>query len=499
MRILCGTILAAVIVATLPAFSGFGGEKVRTWKIVYGTTEGPEGRALELLSSEIGAIHDRDPGVYTLHVLPCERAGSGTVQKKNAILVGTPASNAELAALLKPGDVPKGGYLVRTLDMPDGSQRVLVAGDTPAGVIWAVEDFLDEGLNALSVRAGGDGLRYRSKIFERGRLGRYESRQTPKTPVRSVFIWAHVIGDYREFFRNLARLRFNEVILWNNCPPVNAAEVVEYAHSWGIRVLWGFAWGWSTDCRNVDMAHLDRLEDDILREWRSVWRPLGGDGVYFQSFTELDQEEIGGKSIASTVAKLVNRVSAKIRAESPGERIVFGLHARSVKNRLAEIDETDPSVEILWEDCGGFPFNYGKPFDPSGDKALVDAILAEKRDVGIVLKCSLVQDWTRFAYQSGPYVLGCASSAVKEEDARIAEELWRPFCADWQVRGRVAYDVVRHIQSARRTRPSALNVAVNANGRVRFPLALMAEMFWSADDPYDAIVERVARRTWVGM
>ena len=41
--------------------------------------------------------------------------------------------------------------------------------------------------------------------------------------------------------------------------------------------------------------------------------------------------------------------------------------------------------------------------------------------------------------------------------------------------------------------------AHNANGRVRFPLALMAELFWSADDPYDAIVERVARRTWVGM
>ncbi len=474
--------------------------KDRSWKIVYGATRGPEGRALELLASEVGAIHDRDPGVYTLNVLPCERAGSGEVPDKwNAILVGTPSGNPEIAPLLNPGDVPAGGYLVRTIDMPDGSQRVVVAGDTPEATLWAVDDFLDEGLNALAVRAGGDGHRYRSKIFEQKALGRYESRRAPRTPIRSVFTWAHVIDDFREYFRNLARLRFNEVILWNNRPPVNAAEIVEYAHSWGIRVLWGFAWGWSTNCRNVDMAHLDRLEDDILREWRSVWRPLGGDGIYFQSFTELDQEDLGGKSIAATVVELVNRVSTRIRSESPGLRIVFGLHARSVRNRLAEIDGTDPSVEILWEDCGGFPFNYAKPFDPRGDAALVDSILAEDREVGIVLKCGLLQDWTRFVYQAGPYVLGCASTTVKEEDARTAEELWRPYCADWQTRGRVAYDVVRQIQSARPGRPSALNVAINANGRVRFPLALLAELFWSADEPYETLLDRVARRTWVGM
>ena len=27
----------------------------RTWKVVYGTSEGPEGRALELLTSEVGS------------------------------------------------------------------------------------------------------------------------------------------------------------------------------------------------------------------------------------------------------------------------------------------------------------------------------------------------------------------------------------------------------------------------------------------------------------
>ena len=467
----------------------------RTWKIVYGTAEGPEGRALEMLSSEVGSLYVRDPGVYTLHVLPCEKAGTATVpQMTNAFVIGTLRSNAELAKLIGPDDVPKGGYLVRTM-RTDAGQRVVIAGDTPAAVIWGVADFADDGLAALAVEEW-DGLRYRSEIFEKGTLGAYESRRAPRTKVRSVFTWAHVIDDYRAYFRNLARLKFNEVILWNNRPPVNAREVSDCARSWGISVLWGYAWGWTTNCNNVDFGNLGGLEDDIVREWREVWHPLGGDGIYFQSFTELAKSSIDGHSIAETVVGLVNRVTKRIRAESPRERIVFGLHASSVKDRLAEIDRTDPSVEIYWEDMGGFPFNYGRKFDVASAAALTDGILAEDRAVALVFKGMLVQDWKRFAYQAGPYVLGCASEATKAEDARVADELWRPYLADWQARGKVAYDFVRRIQAARPGRPAALNAAVNANGAIRFPLALVAEMFWSADEPYDRLVNRVLKRTY---
>lgn len=468
--------------------------KDRQWKIVYGTADGPEGRALELLSSELGSVYVRDPGVYTLHVLPCERAGSGCVPAAtNAFLLGTVKSNPELAARVKPGEVPSGGYLVKTVD---GGRKVVIAGDTPAAVTWAVSDFLEDGLAALAVEHW-DGLRYRSQIFERPALGRYESRRAPKTPVRSVFTWGHVIDDYRAYFRNLARLKFNEVVLWNNRPPVNAKEVSDYARSWGISVLWGYSWGWTTDCRQIDFDRLDELEDAIVDEWRGTWRPLGGDGIYFQSFTELGTGTVGGHSIAEAVVGLVNRVAKRIRAESPRERIVFGLHASSVKDRLPEIDKTDPSVEIYWEDMGGFPYNYGKRFDPAPAQTLNDRILAEDRSVGLVFKGMLTQDWKRFAYQAGPYVLGCASESTIAEDARVADELWQPYLADWHLRGKTAHDAIRRIQSARPGRPAALNAAVNANGDVRFPFALVAEMFWDASEPYDAIVNRVLRRAWI--
>ena len=42
-----------------------------------------------------------------------------------------------------------------------------------------------------------------------------------------------------------------------------------------------------------------------------------------------------------------------------------------------------------------------------------------------------------------------------------------------------------------------LNAALNANGDVRFPLALVAEMFWSSDEPYETLVRRVRARGWV--
>lgn len=465
----------------------------RTWKIVYGTTDGPEGRALELLSSGIGEIYIRDKGVYTLHVMPCELAGTNQVPSKvNALIIGTLESNAELRQLVKADEIPEGGYLVRVMDTDKG-QRVVMAGANPVAVIWAVADFLQDGIPALAIMEW-DGIRYESMIFKCPKLGQYESRRAPKTPRRSVFCWAHTMNDYREYFRNLALLKMNEVILWNNQPPVNAREVSEYAASWGISVIWGFAWGWSTNCTQVDFEHLSDLEDAIVKEWREIWHPLGGQGIYFQSFTELPYGDINGHPIAETVVGLVNRVTARIRMESPDERIIFGLHAQSVKDRLSVIDGTDKSVEILWEDMGGFPFNRGKPIQPEMSEHLIDAILAEDREVGLVFKCMLVQDWKRFAYQAGPYVLGCDSAVVKAEDAAIAEEVWRPYLADWQELGKSAYEYIRKIQEACRNRPAALNFAANINGRLRFLPSLVAEMFWSADEPYENIVHRVMKR-----
>ena len=466
----------------------------RNWKIVYGEYAGPERRAVEFLSTEIGALVQRDPGVYTLHVVACEKAGLESETNRNAFVVGTRKSNALLREMLSDEDVPTDGYLVRVTEK-GGRQFVLIAGDTPAAAIWGAVDFVDDGLATMRTK-GGDYALYVSGIFEKPRLPAYESRRAPKTKRRSIFSWAHVMNDYRTYFRNLARMKFNEAILWNEFPPLNAREVAEYARSWGVNVLWGWSWGWSTNCHNVDFDHLKELEDDIVRQWRDVWRPCGGDGIYFQSFTEINEADLKGHSVAEAVAKLVNGAARRILADEPDLRIVFGLHSESVKSRLNEIAATDPRLEILWENCGGFPFKLiGDTRDATESfvKSLLDM---ERPATGFAYKSQVLQDWKRFAHQAGPYVLGQNSRIVIAGDRQVVEPLWQRFEGEWLMHGERAYALTRLIQS-RDGNKGSLNVVGNLNEPIHISTALCAELFWSADEPYETILSRVLSRAWL--
>ena len=467
----------------------------RNWKIVYGEYVGAERRAVEFLSTEIGALIQRDSGVYTLHVVPCEKAGAESETNRNAFVVGTRKSNAILREMFSDVDVPKGGYLVRVVEK-SGRQLVLIAGDTPAAAIWGAVDFVDDGLATMRTK-GGDYALYLSGIFEKPKLAAYESRRAPKTKRRSIFSWAHVMNDYRTYFRNLARMKFNEAILWNEFPPLNAREVAEYARSWGIEILWGWSWGWSTDCHNVDFDHLKELEDSIVRQWRDVWRPCGGDGIYFQSFTEINEADLKGHSVAEMVTKLVNGASSRILADEPNLRIVFGLHSASVKLRLNEIAATDPRLEILWENCGGFPFNLTVSTQDETEEFVTSLLRMGRQATGFAYKSQVLQDWNRFAHQAGPYVLGQNSRVVIAEDRRVVEPLWQRFEREWLMHGERAYALTRLIQSCAEKNRGSLNVVGNLNEPIHISTALCAELFWSADEPYARILERVLSRAWL--
>ena len=468
--------------------------KNRDWKIVYGTTEGCEGRALEFLSTEIGAHIQRDPDTYTLHVVACEKAGAEREAKRNAVVTGTLRSNALLAKHLKPSDVPEGGYVVKVVEA-EGRQLVLCCGDTPAASIWAAVDFIDDGLASMRVDRG-DGAFYEDEIFERPKLPVYESRRSPRTARRSVFTWAHVINDYRSYFRNLARLKINEVILWNDYPPVNAKEIVDFAHSWGVSVLWGWSWGWGVDCSKIDFDGLKATEERIVRNWREKWRPCCGDGIYFQSFTEIRFDTVGEHSVPEAVLQIVNGAARRILADDPALRIVFGLHAWSMKKHLATFSKVDPRLEILWENCGGFPFNAEDEEPEVKTEATCRAMLAMPgRKTGFAYKWQLIQDWSRFAPQSGSYVLGRNAESVKALDRRVQGPLWTKMTREWLSEGDRALRLTRMIQ--RDPNAGSLNVVVNLNEPVRLPTALCAELFWSSDEEWKTVLRRVLNRAWL--
>ena len=84
----------------LSAFAGFAPiNPARDWKVVYGSNQGPEGRALQVLSEAAAPIM-RDHGTTTSYVLAMEKAGGRRVDKKHLILIGRPDNNPALAAEL---------------------------------------------------------------------------------------------------------------------------------------------------------------------------------------------------------------------------------------------------------------------------------------------------------------------------------------------------------------------------------------------------------------
>ena len=486
-----------------------------TWKVIYSSTEGPEGRALETLTERLGPYFLREGHLATAMVLPLEKDGGEPVKgKRDIIVVGVPSANATLRRYLG-GDpsgatvngrdarspsadvqerVPVGGYLIKTLH-EKGRNIVLIAGDSPEAVLWATFDFLDVVAPTLESEISSQHGRYAGTFFRAEKIPEYECRRAPQTSVRSIFSWGHVVDDYRTTFREMARARFNRAILWNDQLVVNARDVVECAHSWGVKVYWGFSWGWTLSGKDAEGLDFGKLADDIVAEWRRMWKPMGGDGIYFQSFTETSKREIGGRSIPEAVTELVNAVAARIRAEAPGTDIVFGLHSNSMKRDGAEaaIAKTDPTLEILWENCGGFPFweTDGKVKPP--DVAFCDRILALNPSVGLAWKAQLRMDWKNYVPPAGPFMLGCAGERLLARDRAVTVPRYASFDEDWILNGRLAYDFVRHIRAGLHP-PKEFNAVAEYNPPYGFATHCQAELFWNSDDSWEEITKRARMR-----
>ena len=72
-----------------------------TWKVIYSSAEGPEGRALEVLTKRAGTYFLREDYFATPFVLPLEKDGGKIVDtKRDAFVIGVPEKNATLRVLL---------------------------------------------------------------------------------------------------------------------------------------------------------------------------------------------------------------------------------------------------------------------------------------------------------------------------------------------------------------------------------------------------------------
>jgi len=252
---------------------------------------------------------------------------------------------------------PAGGYRIRAEKDENGLLRILLTGDGMINLLYAVVDFENDYLVRARNADASSPFFYFKPLFTDD-MPEFDQSYVPSIRTRGLWTWGYVIHDYRGYLDHMVTLKLNQLIIWNDTPPLNAREIIAYAHARGIQIIWGFAWGWDTNCLATNVQDLSSLTRQIIETYDRDYAPLGGDGIYFQSFTETSQEEIGGVLIADAVVRLVNQTADQLLSRYPDLKIQFGLHATSVRNRLSYIAKVDPRVDILWEDCGAFPYHY---------------------------------------------------------------------------------------------------------------------------------------------
>lgn len=473
--------------------------KQTDWKILYTSYTGVAKRAVELLSREAGGLLLREPEVYSLYTLPCEREGSEV--SKNAFFIGCYADSPTIRAYAAAEEIPEGGFLVRIIENPEDpdGRFVLLTAHTEAELYCAVVSFLDDYIPAFA--PGHSPNPMPDCIFD-DPLPVFSYTESPAFKTRSVFTWGHSFNDYRAYIRNMARMRLNELIVWNDYLPLNIGDIIDYAHSFGIRVILGYSWGWreiGKDAGQIPEEALTALREKVVCAYRDTYAPTGCDGIYFQSFTERQEETVEGRPIAAIVTDFVNATAAALYAIKPDLRLLFGLHATSVKSWLSEIARVDPRIEIYWEDCGAFPFSYspGVPAEEDFQRTLAftEQLLSLRggAGVGLVFKGVMMLDWGRFAMQRGPYIMGDNADRVAANDRRMRANAWRIYAAHWTVSGEYAHKLVRFVEERRRGEVN-ICLAGTFDGGIYLPEALAAQMLRRPHEDFKTTLRRVVRR-----
>lgn len=404
-------------------------------------------------------------------------------------------------SLAGPNDgVPENGYHI-VVNAPEGErQTVSIVGADDVALMHGCMDFACRYLSQARLSRRTAHPYYFNPLFTEAPLPQTDYISAPAIAHRGLWTWGLAIYDWRGYLENMARLRLNEVIIWNDFAPLNGREIVERAHELGIRVIWGYAWGWDTAMR-LDVS--EEAAARIIDQYERDYAPLGGDGVYFQSFTETSRETLNGQLIAEAVVEFVNRIAGRLLERHPGLRLQFGLHADSVKNRLPYIAQVDPRVAIAWENCGDFPYHSlpDRVSDPEGTRDFTERLLALRpgADTGAVLKSMTQLDWGRFEHQTGPILVGCASEATIQARLPLARSVWRYVTGEWLAHGDRFLDTVRQYASA----PNAALYNLVEDGlfdrEIALPVALFAESLWDCGRPWPDILRETVQRPDVTM
>lgn len=478
----------------------------KRWIMLTDSYESPlEKNAINMIYAEVSAVLP--------YVLPMKLTSDITEEElaqSHVILigrvgVGTLLERCEQQGVVQPPQSAEGYAIYAGSSIFGGNgQMIVIAGYDASGVLYGCMDFCNRYLGDVAYR---NKYLWTDKTFDEPLgepLNPWQSSSAPAIKRRAIWTWGHVIYDYRNFFQNMARLRLNEIVIWNDVAPLNAAEVVAYAHSLNIKVIWGFAWGWDTSCTDVlaqygaDLA--GKIKEQVLATYEREYSKTQGDGIYFQTFTEHSQASAHGKSVAQIVTELVNDIAQSLFEKYPQLHIQFGLHATSVCDQLEYLKKVDKRIQIVWEDCGSFPYDYYAHQVENFDRTLAftEATLklrGEEEQWGAVLKGMLNLDWQNFEHFSAPYLLGERTNRYIQKRQGNKDRIWKLQQADWLK----SAEYVRRIAAAV-AQYGKENAVVQAlvedamlENKIAFPVALYAEMLWAPNTDALEMIGQVSK------
>lgn len=482
---------------------------MKNWILVTDRYEGIRKRAVNMLAGYVSGLISS-----ALSVKYADEVTEEELAENHLIAVGRVDEHPLLAAYAARGliEVPTAaeGYALFVGRAGDGEEgyTVAIAGTDDRGVLYGCMHFI----NGYC----GDRLHKSGYLFDEGffrhplerALPDLRVSTAPAIPVRGIWTWGHVIYDYRGFLDNMARLRLNEVIIWNDCLPFNAEDVVKYAHGLGIRVIWGFAWGWvaGLDAKVEEILSdegLKKIRENVLTTYRTQYADSGADGIYFQSITELRTDTVNGRCIAEVVTDLVNDIAGELLAAEPDLHIQFGLHATSVKEHLDTLRRVDPRLHILWEDCGAFPYHYSPEQVGNFEETyrFTEELLtlrgSEER-FGAVLKGMTNLDWNGYRRYPCRQVIGERDRMYIEERQTVKDKIWKLVTAGWLKNAEYAQRTLAQIADGGRAPVvAALSEDGMLENKIALPVAIYAEMLWDPHAPLGQILEKAMKHPFV--
>ncbi len=379
-------------------------------------------------------------------------------------------------------------------------QTVSITASNEIGLLYGVSDFVNIHMPEAACSHTWMNPYYFINPLVEGFAPRV-IRSSPKVKRRGLWTWGYVIYDYRGYLENMARLKLNEIVIWNDFVPLNAEKIVSYAHSLGIRVIWGYAWGWDNhfDIDLSDTAMLKRMSDQAVKRFRQEYMELPGDGIYFQSFTETTEEICSGRIIAKVVVEWVNEICDRILSIRPNIELQFGLHATSVRHQLNYIAQVDPRVRIVWEDCGAFPYAYLPENVANFEETLTfTSQMLRARHVcasGVVTKGMICLDWTDFIHRSKAERIGEANEEQIAKRLPMAMRIMRSVQSYWMANGRKLLETVRQIMHED---TECQILALLEDGlfekHIWLPAAMFAQALWDCDMEFEKLLIQTAQR-----